>query len=335
MAYEYSHQPVLVDEVVDLMKEVPPGVVVDATVGGGGHTAAMLDACPHLGVLGLDRDPEAVRAASIRLRRFGGRVALRRARFSDLETEVEQAFRSGPGSWPELESPSHEPVGGADAHPGLSGVLLDLGVSSPQLDRPERGFSYRSEGPLDMRMDPESGAGAFDLVNRAGVDELTELFRSNGEGRLARRIARAVVEARPLFTTADLAEVVAGAVPAAGRRRGHPASRVFQAIRIAVNDETGELGAVLPDALSLLAPGGRLVVLSYHSGEDRLVKAALADAATGGCVCPPGFPCVCGAQVRHRLVFRGSHQPSADEVRDNPRAKSARLRAIERIVDTP
>jgi len=335
MAHEFSHRPVMVDEVVALFSSVPPGVVVDGTVGGGGHAAAVLDACPPLGVLGLDRDPEAVRAASARLGVYGSRAVVRQAAFGDLAIEVATGFDSGAGRWPSSGSSGHglsrEPPGG----PLLSGVLLDLGVSSPQLDHPERGFSYRSDGPLDMRMDPGSGPAAVELVNRAGVDELSELFRAHGEDRLARRIARAVVDARPVVTTAQLADVVARAVPASGRRRGHPARRVFQALRVTVNDELGQLTAVLPDALSLLAPGGRLVVISYHSGEDRLVKGALAHAATGGCVCPPGLPCACGAEVRHRLVFRGSRHPTPEEVRDNPRAKSARLRAAERLGDGP
>ncbi|MHB8219595.1 MAG: 16S rRNA (cytosine(1402)-N(4))-methyltransferase RsmH [Acidimicrobiales bacterium] len=335
MAYEYSHRPVLLDEVVDLFTAAPPGVVVDGTVGGGGHAGAVLDACPLLGVLGLDRDPEAVRAASARLGVYGSRAVVQRAAFANLAVEVETAFRSGAGHWPSSGSPRSGTGPSPSDRPVLSGVLLDLGVSSPQLDRPERGFSYRGDGPLDMRMDPESGPGAAELVNGASVDELSDLFGANGEGRFARRIARAVVAARPVATTAELADVVARAVPAAGRRRGHPARRVFQALRIAVNDEVEQLATVLPDALALLAPGGRLVVLSYHSGEDRVVKGALSQAASGGCVCPPGLPCVCGAEVRYRLVFRGSHQPSEEEVRGNPRAKSARLRAVERLGDVP
>jgi 16S rRNA (cytosine1402-N4)-methyltransferase len=212
----------------------------------------------------------------------------------------------------------------------LSGVLFDLGVSSPQLDRAGRGFSYRADGPLDMRMDPESGVTAADLVNGLPADALARLFRENGEGRLSGRIARAVVAARPLTSTGQLAEVVAGAVPPAARRKGHPARRVFQALRIEVNDEQNELRAALPAALSNLAVGGVLAVISYHSGEDRLVKQTFAEAATGGCVCPPNLPCVCGAVPRHRVVFRGARKASASEVAANPRAEAARLRAIVR-----
>lgn len=324
MAQGFEHEPVMADEVVALLAPVPAGVVVDATVGGGGHAAALLAAHPHLGVLGIDRDPEALRAARARLAPFGDRVALRHARFGDLAEQVRSARADG-GSWP---APA---TAGGDPAQGLSGVLLDLGVSSPQLDDPARGFSYRQEAPLDMRMDPTTGTGALELVNEADLAELARLFADSGEQRLASRIARAVVAARPIATTTQLADVVAGAVPAALRRRGHPARRVFQALRIAVNEELDQLAAALPAALELLAVGGRLVVISYHSGEDRLVKRVLADASTGGCTCPPGLPCVCGARPQHRLVFRGSRRPSAREVARNHRAESARLRAAERV----
>lgn len=311
MAHSFDHIPVLRDEVVSLFAAVPPGVVVDATVGGGGHAAALLEASSDLQVVGLDRDPAALEAAAQRLSQFGGRVTLIRSPFSALETVIEEAAKTAP----------------------LSGVLFDLGVSSPQLDRAGRGFSYRSDGPLDMRMDPASGVTAADLVNGLSEEALARLFRENGEGRLAGRIARAVVRARPLTSTGQLAEVVSSAVPQAARRKGHPARRVFQALRIEVNDEQNELRAALPVALSGLAVGGVLAVISYHSGEDRLVKQTFADAASGGCVCPPGLPCVCGAVARHRLVFRGARKPSASEVDANPRAEAARLRAIVRTVE--
>lgn len=331
MVRRFEHEPVMAEEVVDLLGPAPPGVVVDGTVGGGGHAAALLEAHPHLGVLGLDRDPDAVEAATTRLRRFGSRAAVRHARFGDLEAEVRAAHAAGGVSWPRSGRGS-DPEETPRAAPPLSGVLLDLGVSSPQLDRPERGFSYRSSGPLDMRMDPSAGgSGALALVNDAEVGELARLFAANGEDRLAGRIARAVVAARPIATTTELADVVAGAVPAGLRRRGHPARRVFQALRIAVNEELDELATALPAALDLLAVGGRVVVVSYHSGEDRLVKQVLSEAASGGCTCPPGLPCACGARARHRLVFRGSRRPSAEEVARNHRAESARLRAAERI----
>jgi 16S rRNA (cytosine1402-N4)-methyltransferase len=307
MAHSFDHIPVLRDEVVSLFAAVPQGVVVDATAGGGGHMAAILDTYAGLRVLGLDRDPSALEAAALRLAPFGDRVTLIRSPFSELESVIGEA-----------------------AVAPVSGVLFDLGVSSPQLDQAGRGFSYRVDGPLDMRMDPASGVTAADLVNELSEDALARLFRENGEGRLSGRIARAVVGARPLTSTGQLAEVVAAAVPPAARRKGHPARRVFQALRIEVNDEQNELRAALPAALSALAVGGVLAVISYHSGEDRLVKQTFADAASGGCVCPPGLPCVCGAVAHHRLVFRGARKPSASEVDSNPRAEAARLRAIVR-----
>lgn len=319
MARTFAHDPVMVDEVVSLFGPVPAGVVVDGTAGGGGHAAALLDAHPHLGLLALDRDADAVGATAKRLAGFGNRAVVRRATFDRLEEQV-IAAASDPRAWPRS---------GASA-PLVVGVLLDLGVSSPQLDRPERGFSYRISGPLDMRMDTSEGPTAAAFVNTASVDELSVLFAANGEGRLARRIARAIADARPITTTGQLAEIVAKAVPAPARRRGHPARRVFQALRIAVNDELSMLARTLPTALGLLAPGGRMVVISYHSGEDRLVKAAFAEAVAGGCTCPPGLPCVCGAQPEHELVFRGARKPSAAEVARNHRSESARLRAIER-----
>ena len=216
-------------------------------------------------------------------------VAIHHARF-DLLDEEAATIGIGPGE--------------------LSGVLFDLGVSSPQLDQAERGFSYRLDGPLDMRMNVSEGQRAADVVNGWSEDALTGLFAANGETRFARRIARAVVASRPLETTTQLAEVVRTAIPAATRRHGgHPARRSFQAIRIAVNDELDVLADALAAAIDGLAPGGRCVALSYHSGEDRLVKAAFARAVTGGCVCPPRLPCACGAVPLGRLVFRGARRP--------------------------
>jgi 16S rRNA (cytosine1402-N4)-methyltransferase len=305
MVQSFAHIPVLRDEVVAAFAPVPPGVVVDATVGGGGHSEAVLQAYPHLQVVGLDRDPVALEAAAARLARFGDRVTLVHASFSAL--------------------------GDVTAGP-LSAVLFDLGVSSPQLDRAERGFSFRRDAAIDMRMDQSTGTTAGQLVNELPEAALAALFRENGEGRLSGRIARAVVAARPLTSTAQLADVVASAVPAAVRRKGNPATRVFQALRIEVNDELGQLAAALPVALDRLAVGGRCAVISYHSGEDRLTKQVFEEARTGGCTCPPALPCVCGAVERHRLVFRGAHRPSPEEIAGNRRAGSARLRVIERTV---
>jgi 16S rRNA (cytosine1402-N4)-methyltransferase len=299
----------MLQEVTRLLIPVPDGVVLDATVGGGGHAAALLEARPGLQVVGLDQDPSAVAAAEVALATFERRAHLERARFDRFGEVLD-----------------HLGVG------RLSGALFDLGVSSPQFDWPERGFSYRSDGPLDMRMDPAQPGTAADVLNQSSEGELARLFAANGEVRFARRIARAIIAARPLLTTRQLADVVRAAVPAPARRTGgHPARRIFQAIRIAVNDELLILPPVLDATLHRLAPAGRCVVLAYHSGEDRIVKERFRAAATGGCVCPPGLPCTCGAVPLARLLFRGARKPSAEEVAANPRAESARLRAVERL----
>jgi 16S rRNA (cytosine1402-N4)-methyltransferase len=307
----FDHVPVMLAEIVEIFAPVPPGVVLDGTVGGGGHAAALLDAHPHLRLVGVDRDGEALAAARRRLQRFGGRAMVAQARF-DRAGELLDGFGVA----------------------GLSGVLLDLGVSSWQLDRAERGFSYRADGPLDMRMDRRQSQSAADLVNTGSPADLARLFAANGEARFARRIAAALVAARPLRSTAELAEVVRDAIPAAARRRGgHPARRVFQALRIAVNDELGPLAGALDELVERLTPGGRIAVLAYHSGEDRIVKDRLRRAATGGCTCPPGLPCGCGAAPLVRLLGRAARRPSEAEVAANRRAESARLRAAERIAD--
>ena len=310
MTQEFVHRPVMVDEIVEVLGAVPGGLLVDATVGGGGHSRALLSGAPQLRLLGLDRDTDALAAAATALAGFGReRVQLRHARFDRISAMV-AALADGP----------------------VTAVLFDLGVSSPQLDFPERGFSYRASGPLDMRMDRSSSLTAADVVNTYSPQALAQLFAANGEGRYARRIASAITAARPIADTVALAEVVKNAIPAPARRRGgHPAKRVFQAVRIEVNDELALLEAALDAALSLVSPGGRCAVLSYHSGEDRLVKQRLTAAVTGGCICPPGLPCVCGAEPEYRFVFRGSHTPKAAELAANPRAESARLRAVERL----
>jgi 16S rRNA (cytosine1402-N4)-methyltransferase len=303
----FEHQPVMVGTIVDLLSAVPEGVYLDATLGGAGHAAALLDAAPQLALVGLDQDPLAVEAAGARLARFGDRVRIVRSRF-DRAGQVLESL-------------------GVDH---LTAALFDLGVSSPQLDRPERGFSYRSEAALDMRMDPDAPLRATDVVNGWDQRELTRLFREHGESRFAGRIARRIVESRPIESTTELAEIVRSAIPAAARRTGgHPARRVFQAIRVAVNEELTILPDALDQVLSRLQPGGRMAVLAYHSGEDRIVKDRFRRAATGGCVCPPGLPCVCGATPSVRLLTRGAMRPSAEEIAVNHRAESARLRAVE------
>ncbi len=305
----FVHQPVMEAEVVELFGLVPAGVIVDATVGGGGHAHALLAAHPHVRIVGLDQDPAAVEAAQTRLAKFGDRAHIVHARFDHLVPVMESL--------------------GLDA---LSGVLFDLGVSSHQFDQPERGFSYRFDAPLDMRMDPASTTTAADLVNKLSEAELAELLNTFGDERFASRIAKAIVATRPVLTTTALAEIVRSAIPAPARRRGgHPAKRTFQALRLVVNDELGVLPVALEAALSSLVVGGRCVALAYHSGEDRIVKAGFRRAATGGCSCPDRLPCVCGAIPSVRLLKQGSRKPSAAEVKLNPRAESARLRAVEKI----
>ena len=214
----------------------------------------------------------------------------------------------------------------------LSGVVFDLGVSSMQLDTPGRGFSYRAAGPIDMRMDPEAELCASQIVNEWPTERLARLLQEYGDEAHARRIARAIVARRPLGDTVELAEVVRAAIPARHRRRGgHPAKRSFQALRIAVNDELSQIAPALTQAIDHLVPRGRGVVLSYHSGEDRLVKDTLADAASGGCACPPRLPCVCGAVGSIRLLARRPVRPGPAETERNPRAASARLRSFEKL----
>ena len=306
---DFHHRPVMAERIVEVFTPVPPGVFVDATVGGGGHARLVLEARPDLSFVGIDRDPEALEAAARTLAPFGDRVQLRHARFDALEVVM------------------------ADLHvPKASGVLFDLGVSSPQLDRGRRGFSYRYDGPLDMRMDPGDRWSASDVVNGYPEVELVRVLQDYGEERFAIRIAAAIVANRPIETTAQLASIVRDAIPAPARRRGgHPAKRTFQAIRIEVNRELEILPAAIDAAIDATAPGGRVAVLSYHSGEDRIVKERFRHAVTGGCTCPPGLPCVCDAVQTVRLVRPGAWKPTAAEVAANPRAESARLRVVEKL----
>jgi 16S rRNA (cytosine1402-N4)-methyltransferase len=302
----------MVAEVVEVLAPVPPGWVVDATVGGAGHAVAVLEAHPHLSVLGLDQDADAIAAAGARLERFGDRARLVRTRFDRLA----------------------EAVTATDSTP-VAGTLFDLGVSSPQLDRPERGFSYRAEGPLDMRMDRSADEGgeatdAAALVNQLPERELADLLRRYGDERHADRIARAIVRARPVSTTTELADIVRDAVPAPARRHGgHPAKRSFQALRIAVNDELEVLKTALDQALTVLAAGGRCAVLTYHSGEDRIVKHRFAEASAGPEV-PAGLPVRDLPTAPYRFVRRRPWRAGDDEQAANPRSSSARLRVLER-----
>ena len=307
---DFAHRPVMLDEIVASFATVPAGWVIDATLGGAGHASAILSAHPHLSVLGIDQDPDALSVASARLAAFGDRARTVGARFDAIGEVVPAVLGDAP----------------------VVGALFDLGVSSPQLDRAERGFSYRFDAPLDMRMDPSRSLSAAVVVNDYAESDLARVLRDFGDERFAGRIAKAIVAQRPVETTSQLAEIVRDAIPAPARRTGgHPAKRTFQAIRIEVNDELGILPVALESALKVIVPGGRLVVLSYHSGEDRIVKKVMRDAETGGCTCPTGLPCVCGAVSTVRLVRRGGTTPTSSERESNPRSESARLRIAERI----
>ena len=315
MAQEFTHEPVLLREVTELFQPVPAGVIVDATLGGAGHASALLASRADLGILGIDRDATARAAAFERLSGYGERASVVAGRFGDIASMVEGA------NWPRIP--------GLKSPAPLVGILADLGVSSPQLDRSERGFSYSGTGPLDMRMDPSSGISAATFLDEIGLNELTDLLRANGEGRHARRIARGLKAGVPIETTTQLVEIVDRAVPRADRRRGHVASRVFQALRIAVNEEISELEALLEFAGSVATPGARIAIISYHSGEDTLVKHTMRTWAEGACICPPQLPCVCGATSRGTLVARRSIRASEEELARNQRSSSAHLRCFE------
>lgn len=308
---DFQHKPVLFRETVEALRVVPGGTYIDGTLGGGGHAEAVLRALGGTGrLLGIDQDPDAIEAAGERLGAFPNFTAAR-GNFSHMG---ELARENG--------------ITKAD------GILLDIGVSSHQLDDPGRGFSYHHDAPLDMRMSQE-GTSAYDLVNGLDSRALSDIIQRYGEDRSARRIAEGIVRAResgPIETTGQLAEIIKASVPAAVRRgEGHPARRAFQALRIAVNGELDALRQGLEEALGLLKPGGRLAVITFHSLEDRIVKQRLAEYCRG-CTCPPDFPvCVCGRKPEGKQVWRKGVAPSEGELRENPRARSARLRAVEKL----
>jgi 16S rRNA (cytosine1402-N4)-methyltransferase len=302
-----DHIPVLADEVQELLAVEPGEAVIDATFGAGGHAALLAASLQGRGkLIAIDRDP----GARAYFDRFAKRAGVQ-TRFlrGDFAVVLEQLAQNG------VE---------ADA------ILLDLGVSSMQIDRPERGFSYTADAPLDMRMDPSADVSAAGIVNEADERDLATIFKRYGEERYARQIAKAIVRRRkeqPFERTSDLVETIKAAIPAPARfGDGHPAKRVFQALRIAVNDELGSLEGALPAAFSMLRPGGRLAVISFHSLEDRLVKRFMRDLERG-CECPPDFPvCVCGKEPQLRSLSRKAIRPSAGERAANPRSSSARLR---------
>jgi len=301
---ESYHQPVMLDQVLSWFDSAASGWIVDCTLGGGGHSRALLDRYPSVRIIGIDRDPD----------------ALLQAPDDPLLVVVQANFRDI-GSILESERfPSQ-----------VDGILCDLGVSSYQLDTDERGFSYHRSGPLDMRMGPDADRTAAEIVNEADESELASIFRRYGEERFARAIAASIVQQRPFDDTVALALCISESVPAARRRSGHPARKAFQAIRIAVNDELGGVERFMDAAFERLAPAGRLVVMAYHSLEDRIVKRALVERATT-CTCPPDLPvCVCEADPDVRILTPKGIRPTAHEVELNPRSRSAMLRVGERI----
>lgn len=311
-----THIPVLPDEVVDALQVGPGARIIDATVGGGGHADKILAASAPDGVLlGLDRDPAALEVATDRLAQYGNRFELVHASFAQISEVAEAHGFAGAGS------------------PSVDGILFDLGLSSLQLDDADRGFSFMVDGPLDMRFDPtSSGPTAADLINTLSAEELADLLYHYGEERQSRRIARAIVEARPLHTTGELVAVIQEAV---GRRRGrlHPATLAFQALRIAVNEELTALEAALPQAVALLGAGGRLAVIAFHSLEDRIVKRFMRRESKD-CICPPELPiCTCDHRATLDVMTRKPIRPTEEEEKTNPRSRSARLRVAERKDD--
>ena len=310
---EFRHKPVMLKEVLEVLRVKPDGTYIDCTVGGGGHAAGILKLLgPQGRLVGLDRDPEALAAARVRLGN-DPRVWLVRTNFRRLA-----------------------PVTAELGINAVDGILYDLGVSSYQLDNPDRGFTYWEDVALDMRMDREETVTAADLLNTLSAAELARVIREYGEERWAARIADFIVAERarrPVTTTGRLVEIIKMAVPAGARRIGpHPARRTFQALRIVVNQELDALKESLPQALALLKPGGRLVVLSYHSLEDRIVKEFIRAAAGGGCVCPPAAPvCVCGKKPQLVPLTKRPRTPTGEELGRNPRSRSARMRAAEKV----
>lgn len=300
------HIPVLTEPIVEWLTPSAPGLLVDATLGLGGHAAALLSAAPGFQLLGVDRDPEAVAEARRRLEPFGRRVTVVTETFDRVPELLAER---------ELEPPS--------------AILADLGCSSLQLDSPERGFSFAAAGPLDMRMGPD-GVTAAELVNSADEEELMGVFWRYGEERRSRAVARAIVRKRPLSSTDELSRLVERVLPRRKGQKIHPATRVFQALRIAVNDELGQLERFLEPAVRSLRPDGRMAVISFHSLEDRIVKHSFAR-LQGRCSCPPDFPeCRCDPETLVRVLTRSPVRPTDEEVHDNPRSRSARLRVVER-----
>ena len=309
---DFHHVSVLLDECIEGLAIKPDGTYVDGTLGGAGHSSEIVKRLTTGHHIGIDRDPVALKAAGERLAPYGDRVSLVHSNFCEIKQVLKDLNVEG-----------------------VDGILLDLGVSSPQLDEVSRGFSYMADAPLDMRMNSEDTLSAYDVVNTWSQEELKRILYDYGEERYAPRIAAAICsrrEERPIETTLELVDVIRGAMPAAAlREKQHPAKRSFQAIRIAVNDELGSVEKVMRDAIPCLKPSGRLAVITFHSLEDRIVKNAMA-AASRGCTCPPNFPvCVCGKKPQVKLITRKPIVSGDEELERNPRARSAKLRICEKI----
>mgnify|MGYP001016188168 FL=1 len=302
---KFNHKPVLFDETIESLNIQKDGIYIDGTAGGGGHSEAIVRKLTTGTLLSIDQDPDAIKTVTERLKDYKQSVVYR-ANFSEMD-EVAEKLNLVP----------------------VDGVLLDIGVSSYQLDNPERGFSYHYDAPLDMRMSQE-GVSAKDLVNNLSWQELAQIIRRYGEDKNARSIAKGIVKSReqkPIETTLQLAEIIKDSVPAAVRREhGHPARKTFQALRIEVNGELDRLSQGLDAAFSILKPGGRLAVITFHSLEDRIVKQRMASWCTG-CTCPKDFPiCICGKKPKAELLYKKGLAPSNEEIERNPRSRSARLR---------
>ena len=309
---EFVHRSVLLDECIEALSIRPDGIYVDGTLGGAGHSFEIVKRLTTGRLIGIDRDRVALTAAEERLQPYLDRVTLVHANFSEIRSILNNL-----------------------SIPGADGMLFDLGVSSPQLDDAERGFSYMADAPLDMRMNRDDPLTAAELVNTWPAEELRGIFYEYGEERYAPQVAAAIVrrrETKPIETTLELAEIIRSAMPPqALREQQHPAKRCFQAIRIAVNDELGAVRRLMEDAIDCLNPGGRLAVITFHSLEDRIVKTAM-QAAAKGCTCPPEFPvCVCGKKPRVTVLTRKPIVSGAAELNENPRARSAKLRVAEKL----
>ena len=309
---EFQHKSVLLAQCLEALRIRPDGIYLDGTLGGAGHSSRIAQCLTTGRLIGVDRDEIALRAAGERLAPYIDRVTLVHANFQDLDRILQELNISA-----------------------VDGILLDLGVSSPQLDDGQRGFSYMEDAPLDMRMDRSAGLTAYEVVNAWPREELRRILYSYGEERYAPQIAAAIDRRRavaPIATTLELVDVIRSAMPPqALREKQHPAKRSFQAIRIAVNDELTAVERVMGDAISRLAPGGRLAVITFHSLEDRIVKNAMQEAAKG-CTCPPDFPvCVCGRTPQVKLLTRKPVVAGQEELEENPRARSAKLRVCEKL----